>query len=453
MKFANFPKTFGIEELAKGYFPHLFNKKENENYIGPIPPTPYYNPNGMSPKDSETFLAWHTSKKESNYAFNFKEEIVKYCRSDVDILRRCSLEFRELFHEITEIDPFRTLTIASVCHKVYRTKYLPKDTIVIIPPLGYTPKAKQSLVAHKWLSYLSEKNDVFIQHALDGGEKRVGKYFLDGYCEEIHTAFAFHGCFWHGEFVFSFTCYCVRNAKKETFLFTGCRKCYARDTVNPVSSNTMDELYQATVEKTEYLKRNGYNLVEMWECDMKRELEEGEDMKHYFDHYHVADPLEPRDAIYTADEPTLRNCIIVAKQTKRSTMWTLRVCILTLTDQKPYRSVIPRSLPKTLIDQDVSNYFGLIKCTVLPPRSLFHPVLPYRTQGKLMFALCKTCADTCSQTPCTHSDTERAIQGTWCTVELMKAVEKRIPFATDPRNLAFSAKNRYVVQRIYRYIC
>ena len=49
MKLTNLPKTFGIEELAKGHFPHLFNKKENENYEGPIPPAPYYNPNGMMP--------------------------------------------------------------------------------------------------------------------------------------------------------------------------------------------------------------------------------------------------------------------------------------------------------------------------------------------------------------------------------------------------------------------
>ena len=122
MRLANFPKTFGIEELAKGYFPHLFNKKENENYVGPIPPTPYNTPNGMSPKDREAFMtSWHTSKKESNYVFNFQEEIVDYCRSDVDILRRCCMEFRELFHEITNIDPFTTLTIAAACHKVYRT--------------------------------------------------------------------------------------------------------------------------------------------------------------------------------------------------------------------------------------------------------------------------------------------------------------------------------------------
>ena len=73
---------------------------------------------------------------------------------------------------------------------------------------------------------------------------------------------------------------------------------------------------------------------------------------------------------------------------------------------------------------DITTYFGLIKCTVLPPCGLFHPVLPYRTQGKLMFPLCKACADMCNQAPCTHSGRERAIQGTWCSVELEKALEK-----------------------------
>ena len=74
--------------------------------------------------------------------------------------------------------------------------------------------------------------------------------------------------------------------------------------------------------------------------------------------------------------------------------------------------------------QDISAYFGLVKCTVLPPRGLFHPVLPYRACGKLMFPLCKTCADTTNKTVCTHTNLERAITGTWCHVELLKAVEK-----------------------------
>ena len=41
-----------------------------------------------------------------------------------------------------------------------------------------------------------------------------------------------------------------------------------------------------------------------------------------------------------------------------------------------------------------------------------------------MFPLCKTCADTLNQNRCTHTDEERAILGTWCHVELMKAIEK-----------------------------
>ena len=41
-----------------------------------------------------------------------------------------------------------------------------------------------------------------------------------------------------------------------------------------------------------------------------------------------------------------------------------------------------------------------------------------------MFPLCKTCADTLNQNPCTHTDEEQAILGTWCHVELMKAIEK-----------------------------
>ena len=38
--------------------------------------------------------------------------------------------------------------------------------------------------------------------------------------------------------------------------------------------------------------------------------------------------------------------------------------------------------------------------------------------------LCKTCVDTLNKNPCTHTEQERAIRGTWCHVKLMKAIEK-----------------------------
>ena len=68
--------------------------------------------------------------------------------------------------------------------------------------------------------------------------------------------------------------------------------------MNSVSGKTMQELHCLTVEKIEYLRRQGYNVVEIWECDVNRELEQNEDMKYYFDHYHIAESLEPRHALY-----------------------------------------------------------------------------------------------------------------------------------------------------------
>ena len=91
---------------------------------------------------------------------------------------------------------------------------------------------------------------------------------------------------------------------------------------------------------------------------------------------------------------------------------------------KMMRTVVGHPRITTENFDDISTYFGLVKCMMLPPRGLFHPVHPYHTQGKLMFRLCKTCADICNQNPCTHSDAERAIQETCCSVESMKALEK-----------------------------
>ncbi len=80
--------------------------------------------------------------------------------------------------------------------------------------------------------------------------------------------------------------------------FLGCPTCYDRCTVNPVNGKTMQDLYEDTIRKVCYLKEQGLNIVEMWECDLKRELEEDERMWCYFEGYDLVDPLEPRDAFF-----------------------------------------------------------------------------------------------------------------------------------------------------------
>ena len=68
-------------------------------------------------------------------------------------------------------------------------------------------------------------------------------------------------------------------------------------------------------------------------------------------------------------------------------------------------------------------YQGLIKAKILPPRRLFHPLLPYRSKGKLTFPCCRTCVDTRQTIPCYHSDDDRAIIGSYVTLEVYKSLE------------------------------
>ena len=105
MRLANFPDTFGLTEMKKGYFPHLANTLANQKYVGPYFPVDMYNPGQMSVKDRETFLAWHKGKIESGAIFIFKWEMEEYCRSDVDILRGGCACFRRELINISGLDP------------------------------------------------------------------------------------------------------------------------------------------------------------------------------------------------------------------------------------------------------------------------------------------------------------------------------------------------------------
>ena len=64
-----------------------------------------------------------------NYDFDFQKQIIEYCRSDVDILRRGIMKLREDFIQLENIDPLRYITIASVYMTIYRSNYMPKKCV------------------------------------------------------------------------------------------------------------------------------------------------------------------------------------------------------------------------------------------------------------------------------------------------------------------------------------
>ena len=129
MPLKSFPKTFGMNELEKGYFPHYFNKTCNKIFVGPMPSKKHYGYNQMKPDERTKFLKWYDDRVSENYIFDFKKEIIEYCRSDVDILRRGIMKLREDFIQLENID-LRYITIASVCMTIVVTTCLRKPLLL-----------------------------------------------------------------------------------------------------------------------------------------------------------------------------------------------------------------------------------------------------------------------------------------------------------------------------------
>ncbi|XP_039311046.1 uncharacterized protein LOC105202996 isoform X3 [Solenopsis invicta] len=416
MPLSALPKAFELNGCTtKGIFPHLFNTPENQNYIGPLPDLKYYLSCYMQNNERERFLSWFTKAKQLNYIFDFKKEIVHYCKNDVTILRKACLAFRKMFIKCGKVCPFEeSITIASAYSRVYRKNFLQKNKIGIIPTGGYRWGQNQSRKAVSWLIWTERELGRVIAHAGHGRETRLPEGVLvDGYYEEINNGVTinhvlqFHGCYWHG-----------------------CTRCYTVNR-NQGIGNTMDARLERTQFITAKIIAAGYVLTEMWECDYERILKSREDMRMFLKNYPaISQPaLNPRDVFYGGRTENMVSLYDVKDNEK---IHYVDVCSL-----YPYickTGIFPVGHPKIYVGEEcheltgptgveIDKIEGLVYCSILPPRTLYHPVLPVRMHGKLMFALCRTCCENMCQTACTHENVaDREFTGTWVVQEIHKAV-------------------------------
>ena len=56
--------------------------------------------------------------------------MIKYCRADVELFSKTILNFRKIYYDNLDTDPFRYTTLASLCMNLYLNKFLPENTIV-----------------------------------------------------------------------------------------------------------------------------------------------------------------------------------------------------------------------------------------------------------------------------------------------------------------------------------
>ena len=113
---------------------------------------------------------------------------------------------------------------------------------------AFYPKHDASKESIRWLEYCAKHWKMTIHHAMSGhgGERWIGKRPVDGYNHKRKLVLQYHGCFWHG-----------------------CPKCYPdRDTIIERVGRTREELFQATMRRSAYLRKEGYKVVECWACEV-----------------------------------------------------------------------------------------------------------------------------------------------------------------------------------------
>ena len=83
MKLVHLPTAFGLKEMKKGYFPHVFNYLENKNYIRSIPDENFFSPDSMSVIEHNDSTQWYNAFKANNGIYNLKSELIKYFKQDL----------------------------------------------------------------------------------------------------------------------------------------------------------------------------------------------------------------------------------------------------------------------------------------------------------------------------------------------------------------------------------
>ena len=318
------------------------------------------------------------------------------------------LKFRSIFMEQTKlnnedfgVDPFRVaITLASLCNHIYRRNFMNEDTIAVIPENGYNPKQNSSKKAIQWLQYVASLENIYIQHIANVGEYRVGSFQVDGMCQQTKTIYEFYGCYWHG-----------------------CKKCFSYGTWNSTRNYTMGYLNFATMARRDKLQSQmpGYRIVEKWECEFDEECKQDIRLEQFITNNSIIESLKPRDALYGGRTNAFQ-LYYKCKENEKIKYYDFTSLYPAVQKQESYPIGYPEIITK-FASNDISKFFGLVKCKIVPPARLYAPVLPARINHKLVFTLCHQCALD-QEAVCKHNDAKRAITGTWPTIEVNKALEK-----------------------------
>ena len=361
------PKTYGLDaDIKKGDFPHFFNKPENYNYMGPYPSKLYYGYSSMKKDSAKEFDEWYNNIGDKQ--FDFKTEIIEYCRNDVLVLMQAWLKFRNIFITITKelsqekfgddstcIDPTKFITLASLCNAIYRCYFMPEKSIAILKENN----TNYSISELEWLLYEEKERNISLERQV-----KIGDYDVDGFHRDSNIVFEFNGCYFHG-----------------------CRQCFHRDIVNKQNGKTMDIIYNQWITKKTFLESEGYTIVEMWSHTWEAMKKSDKGLKQFLNenkHRCIAPNCSIRDSFFGGRTEVFD---LYAKSTADK-----KIGYADFTSLYPSVQAI-ESFPighptriREFNNLNINYFYGFIYCKVKSNENLRIPVLAEKSDTKLIFS-------------------------------------------------------------------
>ena len=81
-------------------------------------------------------------------------------------------------------------------------------------------------------------------------------------------------------------------------MWHGCNRCYKKRDRRILGGQTIEDRYQATLDKKHRIQQLGYDYIELWQCELDDWMEESAELRDFFKKQtDVISPLNPRDAI------------------------------------------------------------------------------------------------------------------------------------------------------------
>lgn len=123
---ARLGKDFNLDKnLLKGHFPHKLNRDGVPNILPSIPPLEEYVDLRFisSQEDLDELKQWY-AEQPKNVRWCRDDELVKYCKQDVQVLAEILLAYHNDIVKITGISPLGIPTSAGLSHRMFLKKYL-----------------------------------------------------------------------------------------------------------------------------------------------------------------------------------------------------------------------------------------------------------------------------------------------------------------------------------------